>query len=405
MKRPRENETPETLEAKRYLLKADAGAFVVEQQAAALRLDHLLAAYEQGRADEAHRNALARTSHRIGTHAVRSLSRSYDERKRAALAAYRKKKLSKEERDLFIDEHGTSLKGDELLVAALFLEYARQEGQLRSIPAASYRFGALTLDLSFQISAVSIEQMARDLGAETDKDGRPVKNFKNRIKEVMESLEKPRMVLVETREAAPAAAEGTRKTRPKASVHIETAALLTRTVTPDGERSWKVHPALALGYDRGAVYLDRAAWKRGQAYIEARYIQEEMKAADVYFRMLAHSAIKEAGRANKKFTAETGAPKNLKLSTLVDRFDLSANEERGLPYFTTRLEKILGFCVGTGALVGWARWEGAPRRKGGTPALKGYCVRLPIPVTHAGEELSFFSDLNGAALALTAGTP
>lgn len=346
----------------------------------------------------------ARSAYRLGSHAARNLSRSVEARKTAALSALRKGKLSKQEYDAFVADDGTSLKGEELLVAALLLEYARQEGQLHNIPAATYKMGALTLDLRFSVSAVSIAQIARDLGAELDDRGRPEKEFCDAIGRVLESLKTERLVLVEPYEVTRHAETG--KTRRTAGdVYLETVALVSEIVNPDGERRWRIHPALALGFHHTAVYLDRAAWKRGQKAIGARYLREEMTRGDVYFRLLAPSVYHENLRVKEAFTRESGAPKRLRLSTLVDRLGLEADTVRGQTYLAKRIEKVLEFAVGTGALVAWARWEGAPRRKGGAPELKGYTVRVPVPMgseeAEAGrtEDTPLFPELEAPMLA------
>lgn len=345
-----------------------------------------------------------RRGHRLGSHAVRSLTRSYEERSKAALKAFRNNKLTKAERDLFISDDATSLKGDELLVAALLLEYARQEGQLRDLPAANYRFGPLVLDIAFFVSKVSVEEMARDLGGAIDEAGRVDKTFRDTVAAALESLQTPRLVLVEPRVIMSDEDASGKKRRVKGDAYIETAPLLTETTDPDGERAWKVHPALALGYHRAAVYIDRAAWKRGQAHVGARYLDDAFTRADVYFRMLAPAAQKERQDNGDELNPETGVSKKLRTTTLLDRFGIQDTVGRGQTHVAKRLEKLLGFCIGAGSVLAWERWEGAPRRKGGAPELKGYTVRLPIPAAEEPEPtLPLFPELEAALLALGEG--
>jgi hypothetical protein len=345
--------------------------------------------------------------HRLGSHAVRSFARSYEERHRAAMKAFRNNKLTEEERNVFISEDATSLKSHELLVAALLLEYARQEGRLRELPAANYRFGPLVLDISFFVSKVSTEQMARDLGGQVDGAGRVDKTFRDTVAGALESMQAKRWVLIEPR-LIPSDEDARGKKqrgRVKGEAYAENAPLLVDSTDADGNRAWKVHPALALGYHRAAVYIDRAAWQRGQAHIGARYLDEAFTRADVYFRMLAPAVFKERQDNGDEVTAEAGVSKRLRTATLLDRFGLYDSAKRGQTEVAKRLEKLLGFCIGAGSVIAWERWESTPRRKGAAPELKGYTVRLPVP---AGQEAEppepMFPELEAELEALGDGT-
>jgi hypothetical protein len=326
------------------------------------------------RADELERKLAEATKVlplRIGSRAVKALTARKSDYVGALRALRKNKQITAAERRLLEREEPIALRGDELLVSAGLLEIARQNGALRPFGPARARMGGIVFDARLVIDEPSLEQFARLVGFQAGTNGRIAPADRRRIEEAITRLSGDvRPIVVES-------VEMHGKTRVP-EFQIVQDVPVRRTTYADGRRVLEIHGSLALGYWWGHILLSPQRWEEARKAIGARYTDDAMKWADVYFRRLVLAVANEHKR-KKTPLAElaAGLPKRLKTAGLLEELELEKYRDKKGPKDTaTRLAKIFDFCIAAGSLQAW-KPDGAAH----------YMVTLPQPVEVTPEDV------------------
>jgi hypothetical protein len=319
------------------------------------------------RADEAERKLAEATKAlplRIGTRAVKAHTARKSDYVEALRALRKNRQITAADRRLLEREEPIALRGDELLVSAGLLEVARRDGALRPFGPARARMGGIVFDARLVVDEPSLEQFARLIGFQAGTNGRISPADRRRIEEAITRLSGDvRPIVVES-------VEMRGKTR-VSEFQIVQDVPVRRTTYADGRRVLEIHGSLALGYWWGHILLSPQRWEEARKAIGARYTDDAMKWADVYFRRLVLAVANEHKR--KKTPLEelaAGLPKRLKTAGLLEELELEGyRAKEGATKTAQRLEKIFDFCIAASSLQTW-RPDGSAH----------YMMTLPHPV-------------------------
>jgi hypothetical protein len=301
---------------------------------------------------------------RIGTRAVKAHTARKSDYVEALRALRKNRQITAADRRLLEREEPIALRGDELLVSAGLLEVARRDGALRPFGPARARMGGIVFDARLVVDEPSLEQFARLIGFQAGTNGRIAPADRRRIEEAITRLSGDvRPIVVES-------VEMRGKTR-VSEFQIVQDVPVRRTTYADGRRVLELHGSLALGYWWGHILLSPQRWEEARKAIGARYTDDAMKWADVYFRRLVLAVANEHKR--KKTPLEelaAGLPKRLKTAGLLEELELEGyRAKEGATKTAQRLEKIFDFCIAANSLQTW-RPDGSAH----------YMMTLPHPV-------------------------
>lgn len=316
------------------------------------------------RAAEAERRLAHRPGLRIGARAVKAYTIRQGDYVTALRALRSSRRITKEARRLLERRELLALRGDELLVAAGLLEIARQNGALRPFGPARARMGGVVFDARLVVDRPRIEEFGRLIGFLPGPDGRIAREARRRIEAAEISLSgAARPIVVESVEM--------RGKKRISTWEIVEDVPIRKSTQADGHEVLELHGSLALGYWWGHILISPRRWEEARQAIGARYTDDAMKWADVYFRRLVLGVQSEHQRkGTPPAQLASGLPKRLLISTLLEELELEDyRKKRGSAMTAERLEKVLDFCVAAGSLVAWKR-DGAA----------AYAVTLPHPV-------------------------
>lgn len=326
---------------------------------------------------------------RLPTKAARTLSLRPRDKADALKRLKKRKEITAAEYRQYMAEKAFHATGDELLVVAGLLHYAKEEGRLRTFEAASARARGITLDVRLPIVRPPVEELARLLGYPTTASGTVSGSHRRRVEAALKSLMELRMTIVRQRVLVEEKGKGRRW-----ETHdlLSRKALVEANVNPiTGEKTLNLHPALVNGYWWGHLMLHNLPqkWDAARARIGARKATEYMKRGDFYLRGLAvtqvarwinderarmKAELEAQGLGEQKVKAELKRrmrargreypeflEKTLATATLLESVDLHDYREKQGPAITRKeVERVLAFAreVEDCPLVGWA-WEGA----------------------------------------------
>ncbi len=292
---------------------------------------------------------------RMGTRALKTATARRGVLRNAMRDLVRQKKITPEERAQFERAEPIALRGEEILVVAGLLYLSRQSGALRRYGPARIRAGGIVSEQRISVQQPPIEEFCRLLGFPVQGDGRVSGSHRESVEGALDRLTEKRPIVVETHQVVGHSKDG----KPIIAKHWELTgdAPLKRSVRDDGTRSLDLHPALAAGYWHGHLQFDRLPeqWDRAKEQIGARYLDDPMKWADLYFCRLAIAVKYEHARhGTPPARLAAGLPKRLKVDTLLEELELEAYRKKKGPKDTAaRLAKVLNFCVARGSLVSW----------------------------------------------------
>lgn len=370
------------------LERLEVALFVVRHE----KMDRELAEYREERERLRQENERLRKQQapplRLPTKAARTLSLRPRDKEDVLRRARAAKRLSKAEYTQWMAEKTFHATGDELLVVAGLLHYAREEGRLRTFEAASARVQGITLETRLPIVRPTVEELARLLGYPTTASGTVSGSHRRRVEAALQTL---------TRTVRPIIVRQRVRTEEGERVRWEDHDLLSRDVLvkeskdPTGASTFDLHPALANGYWWGHLTLHNLPkqWEAAAGRIGARKTTDPMKWGDFYFRRLVLGVIGEWAKSEgNRIKAELEAQglgeqevkterarrmrqrrreypelleKTLKTATVLESLDLQDHREKQGPASTRKeVERVLRFAVEVEdcPLVGWA-WEGS----------------------------------------------
>lgn len=330
---------------------------------------------------------------RIGTRALKTATARRRDFRDAVRSLARTQKLTPEERLVFEQAEPAPLRGEEIVVVAGLLWIAQQNGALRRYGPARFRAGNVVAELWLTVEHPKTEEFCRlVLGYPTNTQGRVSGDDRKRVEDALRSLTEARRPLL---------CRSAERRGSKWEEHwdLQRAVPIRENTRDDGVRTLELHPALVAGYWHGHVRLEGITrqWDDARRAIGARYLDDQMRWADLYFRQLAigvqgqciGNALKAIGAPRKVDAGEDwpawrrralalvpeAMEKRISTRTILERLELEAYRQKKGPADTRkRLGKIFDFCRATGSISTWA------------PDGSCYTFGLPRPVGGQGED-------------------
>lgn len=229
---------------------------------------------------------------RLPTRAAKTLSLRERDKEDALRRALNAKRITKAEYRQWMEAKAFHATGDELLVVAGLLHYAKEEGRLRTFEAASARVRGITLEARLPIVQPNTEELCRVLGFSATASGTVSGSQRRRVQLALESLREKRRIIV--RQRVRVDEEGQKARWENREIMTEDM-LVKRSTDATGAVTLELHPCLADGYWWGhlTLHLLPQQWDSASRRIGVRKVTDSMKWGDFYFRRLAVGVVQE----------------------------------------------------------------------------------------------------------------